>query len=98
MTIEFWPQRLLKPQPPPKPKTPRKRRPKLPIGAGKANQLLSSAIICGDHELASWLDLIVKRGQVTGRPEVLNELKQRLDDVMEPLPGSVSRAVTAAAP
>ncbi len=98
MTIEFWPRRLLKPQPPPKPKTPRKRRPKLPIGAGKAHQLLSSAIICGDHELASWLDLIVKRGQVTGRPEVLNELKQRLDDVMEPLPGSVSRAVTAAAP
>ena len=98
MTIEFWPRRQLKPQPPPKPKGPRKRRPKLPIGAGNAHQLLSSAIICGDHELASWLDLIVKRGQVTGRPEVLNELKQRLDDVMEPLPGSASRAVTAAAP
>ena len=98
MTIEFWPRRLLKPQPPPRPKTPRQRRPKLPIGAGKAHQLLSSAIICGDHELASWIDLIVKRGQVAGKPEVLNELKQRLNDVMEPLPGSVSRAVTAAAP
>jgi hypothetical protein len=98
MTIEFWPRRLLKPKPPPSPKRPRKRRPKLPIGAGKANQLLSSAIICGDHELASWLDLIFKRGRVTGRPEVLNELKQRLDDVMEPLPGSASHAVTAAAP
>jgi hypothetical protein len=60
--------------------------------------LLSSAIICGDHELASWLDLIVKRGQVTGKPEVLNELKQRLDDVMEPLPESASCAVKAVAP
>ena len=98
MTIEFWPRRLLKPKPPPRPKTPRKHRPKLPIGAGKANQLLSSAIICSDHELASWLDLIVKRGQVTGTSEVLSKLKQRLDDVMEPLPGSASRAVTAAAP
>ena len=98
MTIEFWPRRLLKPQPPPKPKAPRKRRPKLPIGAGKAHQLLSSAIICSDHELASWLDLIVKRGQVTGRPEVIDELKQRLDDAMEPLPGSAPRTVTVAAP
>ena len=97
MTIEFWPRRLLKPKPPPRPKRPRKRRPKLPIGAGKANQLLSSAIICGDHELASWLDLIFKRGQVTGTPEVLNELKQRLDDVMEPLSESAPRTVTAAA-
>ena len=92
MTIEFWPRRLLKPKPPTKAK-PRIRRPKLPIGAGKARQLLSSAIIRGDHELASWLDMIVKQGQVTGRPEVLKELKQRLDDVMEPLPESPTRAL-----
>jgi hypothetical protein len=92
MTIEFWPRRLLKPKPPPKPKPPRKRRPKLPIKAGKAHQLLSSAIICGDHDLASWLDMIVKQGQIIGRPEVLNELKQRLDNVMQPLPESSSRA------
>ncbi len=97
MTIEFWPRHLLKPKPTPKPKPPRKRRPKLPIGAGKAHQLLSSAIICSDHDLASWLDLIVKQRQVIGRPEVLDELKQRLDDVMEPLPDSSPRAVTAAA-
>lgn len=97
MTIEFWPRRLLKPKPPPRPKTPRKRRPKLPIGAGKANQLLSSAIICGDHELASWLDLIVKRGQVNGTPEILSQLKQRLDDVMEPTPGSAPHTVATAA-
>jgi hypothetical protein len=97
MTIEFWPRRLLKPKPPPRPKTPRKRRPKLPIRAGKANQLLSSAIICGDHELASWLDLIVKRGQVTGTSRVLSKLKQRLDDVMEPLSGSAPHTVATAA-
>jgi hypothetical protein len=75
MTIEFWPRHPLKPKPPPKPKPPRKRRPKLPVPAGKAHQLLSSAIICGDHDLASWLDLIVKQGQVTGKPELLNKLK-----------------------
>ena len=88
MTIEFWPRRVLrpKPKPPPTPKTPRKRRPKLPIGIGKAHQLLSSAIICSDHELASWVDLVVKQHQVTGKPEQLLELIKRLDTVMEPLP------------
>ena len=88
MTIEFWPRRLVKPKPqsPPRPKPPRKRRPKLPIGVGKAHQLLSSAIIRSDHELASWVDLVVKRHQVTGKPEHLLELIKRLDAVMEPLP------------
>ena len=86
MTIEFWPRRRLKPKPPPKPKAPRKRRPRLPIGIGKAQQMLSAAIILGDHEQASWVDLIVKQGRVTGRPELLAELKKRLDAVMAPLP------------
>ena len=88
MTIEFWPRRLLKPQPkkPPRPRRPRPRRPKLPIRSGKAHQMLSAAILLSDHEMASWVDLAVKRHQVTGTPEQLLELSKRLDAVMEPLP------------
>ena len=89
MTIEFWPRRLLRPRPRSKrtPKKPKPRRPKLPITAGRAAQLLSTAIICGDHELASWLDLAVKTDRVvaTPKPEDLDRLKQRLDAVMVPL-------------
>lgn len=47
--------------------------------------MLSSAIICGDHEQASWIDRAVKQGLVTGKPQSVRELKQRLDDVMAPL-------------
>ncbi len=88
MTIEFWLKRLLRPKPRrvTEPKARRARRPKLPVPVGKVQQMLSGAIICGDHELASWIDLIVKRGQVTGKPEHLDELKTRLDAVMQPLP------------
>jgi hypothetical protein len=88
MTIEFWPKRLLKPTPqkPPRPRLPRKRRPKLPIRVGKAHQMLSAAVLLGDHEMASWVDLVVKRQQVTGTPEQLLELSKRLDTLMEPLP------------
>jgi len=75
MTIEFW--RTLRPR--------RVRRPKLPIRVGKAQQVLSSAIICSDHELASWIDLAVKTDRVLGTPEALKELRDRLNDVMEPL-------------
>lgn len=89
MTIEFWPRSLLKPwaKPTRPPKKPKPRRPKLPITAGKAQQVLSTAIICGDHELASWIDRAVKTGQVIGkpRPKDLDELTQRLDAVMQPL-------------
>lgn len=85
MTIEFWPRRCLTPYPAPKPKKPRTRRPKLPIPAGKAHQKLSQAIICGDHELASWLDGVVKRGLVTGKPDLVQQLRERLDAVMAPL-------------
>jgi hypothetical protein len=89
MTIEFWPRRLLRPSgslATKKPK-PRTRRPKLPISAGKAQQMLSSAIILGDHEYACWIDAAVKRGQVLPkpRPACLEELKTRLDSVMQPL-------------
>ena len=67
MTIEFWPRSLLAPKPEKKtPKKPRTRRPKLPVRAGKAHQLLSSAIIRGDHELASWIDGAVKTDRVIG--------------------------------
>jgi len=60
----------------------------LPITAGKARQMLTSAILAGDHELASWIDGAVKTGQVIGKPqpEDLEHLKQRLDAVMQPLP------------
>jgi len=57
----------------------------LPVPAGKAHQMLSSAIICGDHEQASWIDRAVKTGMVTGKSHLVRELRKRLDDVMEPL-------------
>ena len=98
MTIEFWPRRRLKPKLPPKPKSPRKRRPRLPIGIGKAQQMLSAAIILGDHEQASWVDLIVKQGRVTGKPELLAELKKRLDTVMAPLPDASPPPLAAPSP
>jgi len=98
MTIEFWPRRRLKPKPPPKPKLPRKRRPRLPIGIGKAQQMLSAAIILGDHEQASWVDLIVKQGRVIGKPELLEELKKRLDAVMVPLPDMSPPPLAAPSP
>jgi hypothetical protein len=86
MTIEFWPRRCRTPKPAPKPKKPpRPRRPKLPVPAGKAHQMLSSAIICGDHELASWIDAAAKANQITGQPRHLQELRDRLDAVMVPL-------------
>jgi len=86
MTLEFWPRRCRTPKPAPRPKRkPRRRWPKLPIPAGKAHQKLSQAIICADHELASWIDRAVKLGMVTGKPQLVRELRQRLDVVMEPL-------------
>lgn len=88
MTIEFWPKRLLRPthRPVVKEKKRRVRRPQLPIRVGKAHQMLSAAVLLGDHEMASWVDLVVKRHQVTGTPEQLLELNKRLDAMMEPLP------------
>ena len=85
MTLEFWPRRCLNPKPAPKPKKPRRRHPRLPIQVGKAHQKLSQAIICGDHELASWLDGVVKRGLVTGNPDSVRQLRERLDAAMAPL-------------
>jgi len=86
MTIEFWPRRCRTPKPAPRPKKkPKRRWPKLPVPAGKAHQMLSAAIICGDHEQASWLDAAVKRGQLVGKPHLVRELRRRLDAVMEPL-------------
>ena len=84
MTIEFWPRRLLTPKRKPMPRKPRVRRPKLPIRAGQAHQKLSQAIICGDHELASWLDWVVKADHITGDPSVIQQLRERLDAVMAP--------------
>ena len=86
MTIEFWPHRLLRPRPVYKPLPRREKRPRLPIRASQAHQKLSQAMICGDHELAWWLDLVVKQGQVTGDPGVIQTLRERLDAAMEPLP------------
>jgi len=85
MTIEFWPKHMLPPYPPRKPKRPPKhrkpRRPKQPVPVGKAQQMLSSAIILGDHELACWLD----GAAVCGKPEAIDEFRKRLDSVMQPL-------------
>jgi hypothetical protein len=47
--------------------------------------MLSSAIICGDHELASWIDAAAKANQMTGQPRHIQELRDRLDAVMAPL-------------
>ena len=86
MTIEFWPRRCLTPRPVPRPrKKPKRRMPKLPIPVGKAQQKLSQAILCADHELASWLDGAVKQKLVTGDIHAVQELRDRLDDVMAPL-------------
>ena len=86
MTIEFWHRRPRKPKAAAKPKPPRTRRPTLPIRVGQAHQKLSQAIICGDHELASWLDLAAKRDLVIGSPEDVKEFRERLNAVMEPVP------------
>lgn len=88
MTIEFWPRSLLAPKPEKRrvPRKPKPKRPKLPIKAGKAQQMLTAAIMLGDHELASWIDGAVKTNRVIGRPCDLRELEERLDSVMEPLP------------
>ena len=50
--------------------------------------MLSAAILLADQEMASWVDLAVKRHQVTGTPEQLLELSKRLDALMEPLPNA----------
>ena len=86
MTIEFWPRRLLRPTAaqPARVKKPRRRWPKLPIPAGKAHQKLSQAVICGDHELASWLDEASIKNLVTGDRCLVDELRKRLDDVLAP--------------
>jgi hypothetical protein len=49
--------------------------------------MLSSAILACDHDLASWIDGAVKAGRVLPRPQArdLEDLKRRLDEVMEPL-------------
>lgn len=86
MTIEFWPRRCRTPKPALRPKNkPKRRWPKLPVKVGKARQMLTAAIICGDHEQASWIDRAIKLGMVTGKPQLVRELRQRLDAVMEPL-------------
>jgi hypothetical protein len=87
MTIEFWPRSLRTPKPAKKPPKKRKpRRPKLPVKVGKAHQMLTTAIMLGDHELASWIDGAVKTDRVIGKPSDVEHLRERLDAVMEPLP------------
>ena len=57
-------------------------------GRGKAQQMLSCAIICGNDEMASWVYLVTLRKQVTGKPHALRDLQKRLDAVMAPLTDS----------
>ena len=61
-----------------------RRLPELPIRVGKAQQALSGAIICGDDELAAWIDQAVLTGQVDGPPDQVSALQKRLDEVMAP--------------
>ena len=88
MTIEFWAKRHLTPRSERKPAKPPKKRtwrkPKLPVTAGKAQQMLSSAIICGNHEEAAWVYRVTMEKQVTGKPGAIRELQKRLDAVMAP--------------
>jgi hypothetical protein len=51
------------------------------VPVGKANQMLSSAIILGDHELACWLD----GATIYGTPDATADFRKRLDEVMQPL-------------
>lgn len=89
-TVEFWPrdyQRKLQNKPPIKKRvkySTNKRWPKLPIGAGKAQQMLSSAIIMQDHEMASWVDEVFFKGKVYGTQSQIDELEERLNQVMDP--------------
>jgi hypothetical protein len=50
--------------------------------------MLSSTIICGNHEEAAWVYLVTMQKQVTGTPAALRELQQRLDTVMAPVTAS----------
>lgn len=88
MTVEFWSRRHLTPRPIPRVVTRAKKRtwriPKLPIGVGKAQQMLSSAIICGNHEMAAWLYRAAMENQVKGTSEALRGFQERLDTVMAP--------------
>ena len=95
MTIEFWPRRHLTPRPEPKPKPATKakkrtwRKPKLPLKVGKAQQMLSSAIILGHHEMAAWLYRVTMDCQVTGKSHAVREFQKRLDVVMAPADSAV---------
>ena len=62
----------------------RKRYPKLPVAEGKARQMLSSAMLRSDDAMAAWVDYAAKTNQVVGRVHAIEELKQRLDEVMQP--------------
>jgi len=46
--------------------------------------MLSAAIICGHHEMAAWIYRVTMEKQVTGKPDALRELRERLDAVMAP--------------
>ena len=83
MTIEFWPKKPRKPKLVTAKKR-RPRRPKLPVRVGKAQQMLSGAIILGDHEQAAWVYRAAMQNLVSGSPRDVQELRERLDRVMAP--------------
>jgi hypothetical protein len=51
------------------------------VPVGKAQQMLSAAILMGDHELASWLD----GATICGKPEDIDVFRKRMDEAMAPL-------------
>ena len=83
MTIEFWPKKPRKAKLVSVKKR-RPRRPKLPVRVGKAQQMLSGAIILGDHEQAAWVYRAAMQDLVAGNPRDVQELRERLDRVMAP--------------
>ena len=73
----------------------KQRYPKLPVQVGKAQMRLLTAIITGDNDLANWVRAAVEKGQVVGNPAAIRQLKQRLDEVLEPEPQATDATATA---
>jgi hypothetical protein len=72
----------------------KQRYPKLPVQVGKAQMRLLTAIITGDNDLANWVRAAVEQGQVVGSPAAIRQLKQRLDEVLEPEPQTTDATAT----
>jgi hypothetical protein len=94
-TIVGNPTRLIhSPLPETKEREVKQRYPKLPVQVGKAQMRLLTAVITGDNDLANWVRTAVEQGQVVGNPAAIRQLKQRLDEVLEPEPQATDATAT----